>query len=416
MFKNNLKLRNIFLLAIMTMSSLGFILIMLLSNIYMLDKSELFKKETWITNPNDVIIDSSEITFSDQELEDVQISLTKQSLFYYEQLSKEEKDVFDFIYLNIKNRKEKIEFEEPISINFLTKIVYILKFDCPEFYFLGDSFDYDVKGKKAVAYYPEYIISTKKYEKMQKEVDKIVEEIKILVEGKTEYEAELIIHNYIVQNCLYTIETTNCNNLYGCLIEGKANCEGYSSAFMYLLRQVGIEATQVIGEINYNNEIIGHSWNLVKIDGEYYYTDVCWNDLENTPEYENIGYHYAFFNITYKEMENHRDTSKNIEYLGTIPEATATKLNYYKKSNLFASSVDDAEKIIEERLPSVISSNDSFLVIKCNGKEVYDELLENITDIMQKTINENKLAITKCKYAKIQNGYTLIIHSFSYSK
>jgi hypothetical protein len=115
-------------------------------------------------------------------------------------------------------------------------------------------------------------------------------------------------------------------------------------------------------------------------------------------------------------MENHRDTSKNIEYLGTIPEATATKLNYYKKSNLFASSVDDAEKIIEERLPSVISSNDSFLVIKCNGKEVYDELLENITDIMQKTINENKLAITKCKYAKIQNGYTLIIHSFSYSK
>jgi hypothetical protein len=55
-------------------------------------------------------------------------------------------------------------------------------------------------------------------------------------------------------------------------------------------------------------------------------------------------------------------------------------------------------------------------VIKCNGKEVYDELLENITDIMQKTINENKLAITKCKYAKIQNGYTLIIHSFSYSK
>ena len=247
-------------------------------------------------------------------------------------------------------------------------------------------------------------------------INKIVEEIKILVEGKTEYEAELIIHNYIVQNCLYTIETTNCNNLYGCLIEGKANCEGYSSAFMYLLRQVGIEATQVIGEINYNNEIIGHSWNLVKIDGEYYYTDVCWNDLENTPEYENIGYHYAFFNITYKEMENHRDTSKNIEYLGTIPEATATKLNYYKKSNLFASSVDDAEKIIEERLPSVISSNDSFLVIKCNGKEVYDKLLENITDIMQKTINENKLAITKCKYAKIQNGYTLIIHSFSYSK
>ena len=251
---------------------------------------------------------------------------------------------------------------------------------------------------------------------MQEEIQDIVDEIKVMVENKTEYEAELIIHNYIVQNCIYTIDTQNCNNLYGCLIEGKANCEGYSSAFMYLLRQVGIEATQVIGEIKYNNETIGHSWNLVKIDGEYYYVDVCWNDLEDTPEYADIDYHYAFFNTTYKEMTGYKNVSKNLEYLGEIPETKATALNYYKKSNLYANSLSEAEKIIKEKLPIAISSNENYFVIKCNGKEVYNELLENITDIMQETINKNKLAITKCKYAKIENGYTLIIHSFGYNK
>lgn len=55
-------------------------------------------------------------------------------------------------------------------------------------------------------------------------------------------------------------------------------------------------------------------------------------------------------------------------------------------------------------------------MLKCNSKETYNELLENITNIMQETINEYKLAITKCKYAKIDNGYTLIIHNFSYKK
>ena len=139
--KNNIKLKNLYLITIMTISSIGFIFIMLFSNFYMIDKSELFNKETWLSNPSNNIIDNSEVTFDNTELENIKVSLTKQGLFYYNQLSDEEKNVFDYIYLNIKNRTKIIEFESPISVNLLTKIVYILKFDCPEYYFLGNSFD-----------------------------------------------------------------------------------------------------------------------------------------------------------------------------------------------------------------------------------------------------------------------------------
>ena len=51
---------------------------------------------------------------------------------------------------------------------------------------------------------------------------------------------------------------------------GESVCEGYSKAYTMLLAKAGIESYLVSG----NN----HMWNLVKIDGEYYQTDVTWDD------------------------------------------------------------------------------------------------------------------------------------------
>lgn len=372
--------------------------------------------KTWFSKPSTSVVENSEDYFTNEELTNIKVSLNSQNLYYYEQLNDKEKEIFNYIYISIKNRKEAIYFKNPIELNLLTNIVYIIKFDCPEFYFLGNSFDYDIKSKKVTTYYPEYILSEKQYSKMQKEIDQIILEIRDLTANQTEYDAEIIIHNYIAKECEYVIDSQNCNNLYGCLIEKKANCEGYSAAFSYLLRQIGIESTQVIGEVPYEDEMVGHSWNLVKIDGDYYYVDVCWDDLANIPEYNNIDYHFAFFNITYDEITELRNIEKNLTYLGDLPKSTSTTLNYYKKSELYITSLENAEKIIKEKLPITISTNEKFFVLKCNSKETYNELLENITNIMQETINEYKLAITKCKYAKIDNGYTLIIHNFSYKK
>lgn len=396
------------------------IVISVISLLVIINKFNVFDnlsdKISWFSKPNTSVVENSEDSFTNEEINNIKVSLTTQNLYYYEQLNDEEKKYFNYIYINVKNREEVINFKKPIDVDLLTKIVYIIKFDCPEFYFLGDSFDYDVKSKKVTTYYPEYILSEKQYLKMQKEIDNIVTEIRDITANQTEYDAEIIVHNYIVKKCEYVIDSSNCNNLYGCLVEGKANCEGYSASFSYLLRQIGIESTQVIGEVPYKDEVVGHSWNLVKIDGDYYYVDICWDDLADIPEYNDIDYHFAFFNITYDEILELRNVEKNLTYLGELPKATSTTLNYYKKSELYATSLEEASQIIKEKLPITISTNESFFVLKCNSKETYDELLENITNIMQKTINEYKLAITKCKYAKIDNGYTLIIHNFSYKK
>lgn len=363
---------------------------------------------------NGLVVDNSEEYFKTEDFKDLQASLAEQGLFYYSQLSEKEKKSFNYVYMAIKKRASKVVFSEPLTIDFLTKIVYILKFDCPEMYFLGNNIDYDLKGKNVLSYYPTYDISQRKYSDMQNTVSQKEEEILEMVEGLSEYDTELYIHNYILKNTEYTTKTSNCDNLYGCIIEGKANCEGYSAAFTYLLRRAGIESSQVIGETT-GEKSIGHSWNIVKIDGIYSYVDVSWDDLEDSSEYNDIDYHYAFFNITYNEVSQKRDISKNSLYLGALPEENSVKNNFFYKNGTYIFKQSDISKIINEKLPILVSSNDKYLMLKCNGSDMYEVLVKEIKNIMQDTIKQKKLPISNCSYIKIADGYTIIIHNIKYN-
>lgn len=51
---------------------------------------------------------------------------------------------------------------------------------------------------------------------------------------------------------------------------GKAICGNYAALFTALANRIGLEAYYITG--------VGHAFNLVKIDGEYYYTDPTWLD------------------------------------------------------------------------------------------------------------------------------------------
>lgn len=375
----------------------------------------ILSKEAWLANKNTIKIDTSSDTFSTEELSNVKVSMVEQGLFYYPQLTDEEKEVFNYVFLAVKNRKRAISFETPIPVDVLTKAIYIMKFDCPELYYLGDTFDYDLQGKKVTVFYPTYVLSEHQYNRMQKRVDSKVNEILEQISELSEYDAEYFVHNYLTNFTEYTTETSNCDNMYGCLVENQANCEGYSSAFLYILRKLGIESTQVIGSVEYNGEQVGHSWNMVNIDNEYYYIDVAWDDLDPIPEYSDTLFHYAFFNITYDEMVAERNISKNLEYLGNLPESNALSNNYFYKTKTYATSMEEAKNILFNKIPAVVSSKDKYFMLKCNSKELYDELLEEITPTMQSIINKYNLPIKKCSYIKIENGYTLIIHNFVYN-
>lgn len=110
-----------------------------------------------------------------------------------------------------------------------------------------------------------------------------------------------IIHNYIINNCKYATDyETNKNpyyyTAYGALINGKAVCDGYASAAKLLFDLCGIENIKVTG----TSKGIGHAWNLIKLDNDYYHIDTTWDDPIS---YNGIDYlKYNYYNLTDNEI------------------------------------------------------------------------------------------------------------------
>jgi hypothetical protein len=144
--------------------------------------------------------------------------------------------------------------------------------------------------------------------KVQEVYDKANEIIKnIITENMTELEKELVIHNYIIKNTRYDDENYEMDSIpddsytpYGALIKGVAVCDGYTKSMKILLNMVGIESDIVKGDTIVGGNRVNHSWNLVKIEGEYYHVDATWNDP--IPD-AGDKVRYSYFNMTDEELE-----------------------------------------------------------------------------------------------------------------
>ena len=97
------------------------------------------------------------------------------------------------------------------------------------------------------------------------------------------------LHDLLCENVVYTDEKESCFNLKGAIVDGKAVCQGYASAFAYLCQLTGINCSIMTGKSNGE----GHSWNIVKTDGGWMHVDVCWDDCLGT---------YGYFLKTEKEI------------------------------------------------------------------------------------------------------------------
>ena len=106
-------------------------------------------------------------------------------------------------------------------------------------------------------------------------------------------------------------------DIYGAFINKKGVCEAYSKAFQTLCYAVGINANQAVG--------VGHMWNTVKLDGDWYYVDVTWDDpIVNGGTIDIISYDY--FNKTTAQMHVAHSLDPN-SYL-KVPVCKGTKYAY----------------------------------------------------------------------------------------
>ncbi len=153
----------------------------------------------------------------------------------------------------------------------------------------------------------------------------------------SDYNKAKTLHDRLIDTVTYT-SSGNDQNAYGALVEGKAVCNGYTRAYQHLLQKAGIPAWYVRGSSI--NPTTGnpeeHAWNLVKLDSQWYYTDVTWDDQGSNT-------FYAYFNITTAQLLTDHTLDSSLTAL--VPQATATAANLYVKENRVFTNYDQGKLV-----------------------------------------------------------------------
>ena len=169
---------------------------------------------------------------------------------------------------------------------------------------------------------PTYTMTQSEQETMQAQIDQVVEQwLADLPADASDYDKAKYVYELLIQNCDYDVNSENNQNIISVFINGSTVCQGYADATQYLLNVLGIQSCVIVGTAN--NE--SHAWNLVRLDGEYYFIDTTWGNSTYSDATDDKFINYAYLNITSEEISQNHTAEMNI----TIPECSATADNYY---------------------------------------------------------------------------------------
>ena len=189
-----------------------------------------------------------------------------------------------------------------------------------------------------------------------------------------QYEKVLYFHDYIVKNCVYDLNTgVDGASAYGCLIGGRAVCEGYAKAMMLLCSEAGIQCTLVIGDIERGNTTIGHMWDLINIDGAWTHVDVTWDDVVVNDE--NLCC-YSYMGLTDSEIVADH-IIKPLGILNTY-KAQSSAMNYHIKKGLYIKSEKEIAAVMEKAVENAVASGTQTVTLKCADGQTYAKLCEII--------------------------------------
>ena len=236
----------------------------------------------------------------------------KQSRFLYNQLSSTAKTIYDGMYNNKENLKTgtfKVEFgnyfhsllsqengDTELKKEYQSAIEALV-YENPDIFYLdvtkmyiniekitkitGTRYNVFIDNGNEPTYLSSGFYSKEDIENYENQIEQDKEQIISNIANKNSYEKIKTIHNYLIDTIEYedTITQNHIYDIYGALINKKSVCEGYAKTFQYLMNEIGIENTIVIGTgTNSRNQTESHAWNYVKLNGEWYAVDVTWDD------------------------------------------------------------------------------------------------------------------------------------------
>ena len=155
-------------------------------------------------------------------------------------------------------------------------------------------------------------------------VNKAVSQAKQNTNG-SEYEMALYLHDWLLDQLEYD-NSLKWSSAESALTRGLGTCQAYESAYAKLLSAAGIENAET------RDTYDGHTWNAVKLDGEWYQVDCTWDDTSDN-FYGDLDQRHLYFCLTDELMAiAHPGHEKIYSVDGYATRSTSLKENYFVRN------------------------------------------------------------------------------------
>ncbi len=310
-----------------------------------------------------------------------EILATSEGMYAYETLNEEEKQVYNEMVYAIENRLESITVST-VDEKLLEKVHWAVYYDHCE-YFWSESYQYEIYSNYKdepvkLVFWPIYTMDANMQDQYQAQIDEAVDQIlsEAPVDG-SDYDKALYVYRTLIENNDYNLDSKNNQNIISTFVNNETVCLGYSYGAQYLLNQLDIPCTTIFG----TSEDETHSWNLLVMDGEYYYMDVTWGEvsywedvIDDGPpaEVETETVNYCYFGVSDADtafMAEHRA----YDYV-PLPACTATENNYFIQEGLYFDTWD--RHGVGDKITEAYEGGEENILLKFGSKEVYDEAFD----------------------------------------
>lgn len=287
--------------------------------------------------------------------------------YVYQTLGEEEKMVYDQVLDAI------LKHEETIAVSTNDKGVLDLAYNAVNadygglFWISGYMYTQHYRGDNIIGidFSPTYTMEQEERERIQEQIDDKVEELLAGISvSDSDYDKVKYVFETLVERVDYNSEAENNQNIISVFLNGETVCQGYACATQYLLDLLGVQSAIVTGKADGE----AHAWNLVNMDGEYYYVDTTWGNSrylnDNSGEEKYVNYNYL--GMTSEEIS----TSHQAETVYELPECIASENNYYVHEGLYFDTWDpDA---VGELYRQAWQSGEKKVSVKFSTQELYE--------------------------------------------
>lgn len=257
--------------------------------------------------------------------------------YYYQHMSKQQQVAYHSLLKGIHALESEILLPK-LEAEDLYQVFFQMRLDHPEVFWLtGYKYRY-YKDSPNLIFVPEYLFEKEKVKEHQKAMKARVEKLVRPAKDFTEWEKEKYVHDFICENVQYDkLKKAYSHEIIGPLGQGVGVCEGIAKAVKVLLDALGVWCVIAICGNNPDKGIkYRHTWNIVRINGEYYHLDVT---FDNTLGKDVKELRYDYFNLD--DQQIFRDHEPLI---APAPVCKNHDHFYYKEKKLSFTKIEDVYK------------------------------------------------------------------------